>query len=337
MRSYHLRTPGSLDGIVLRERGIPTPGPGEILIRVRAAAFNKRDALIMHDRYPLPTRPDVIPLSDGAGEVVAAGERVTRFRIGDRVVGSYWPRWQGGRLSTDLYDQLGNTLDGMLTEYAVLDQEWAVRVPDSLDWTEAATLPCAAVTAWTSLTGGQGLLPGRTVLTLGSGGVSLFALQVAKAAGCQVICTTSSDAKAERLKTLGADHVINYTSTPEWSAAVHQLTGGEGADLVLDTMGPATMEQSMRSSALYGEVVMLGGGATEPCLQIDTATYARTMTTVRRVFVGSRADLADLVRAVDVNAIRPVIDQVFPFAEARDAFAYYLSGQAFGKVVVGID
>jgi NADPH:quinone reductase-like Zn-dependent oxidoreductase len=202
---------------------------------------------------------------------------------------------------------------------------------------EAATLPCAGVTAWTSLTGGRGLRPGCTVLALGSGGVSLFALQLAKAMGCRVVCTTSSDAKAEQLTMLGADHVINYASTPEWSGVVRELTVGEGADLVLDTMGPVTIEQSMRSSALYGEVVMLGGGASEPYLRIETATYARTMTTIRRVFVGSRADLTDLVRAVDVNAIHPVIDRVFPFAEARDAFAHYLSGRAFGKVVVAMD
>ncbi|MFE9423509.1 NAD(P)-dependent alcohol dehydrogenase [Kitasatospora sp. NPDC006697] len=337
MRSYHLTGAGEPEqSLRLREHPIPEPGPTGLLVRVRAAALNRRDELILHDRYPLPSRPEVVPLSDGAGEVVAVGARVTRFRVGDRVVGSYWPRWTGGRLSTHLYDQLGNTVDGMLTEYAVLDQEWAVGVPDSLSWTEAATLPCAAVTAWTSLTGGRGLRPGGTVLTLGSGGVSLFALQLAKAMGCRVICTTSAPEKAERLLALGADEVIDYRVEPEWSGRARELTGGEGADLVVETVGPATFEQSMRSAGLHGEVVFVGGSAVEPELRIATATYARTMATVRRVFVGSRADLADLVRAVAVTGIRPVIDSVFPFEQAREAYRHYLSGGSFGKVVIAI-
>ncbi|GAA1972151.1 zinc-dependent alcohol dehydrogenase family protein [Kitasatospora viridis] len=337
MRSYHLRTPGGLDGLTVSEHPVPRPGPTELLVRVRAAALNRRDTLILDDRYPLPSRPGVIPLSDGAGEVVAVGERVTRFRAGDRVVGSYWPRWTAGRLHQGLYDQLGNTVDGLLTEYAVLDQEWAVAVPESLSWVEAATLPCAAVTAWTSLTGGRGLRPGATVLTLGSGGVSLFALQLAKAMGCRVVVTTTDPAKAGRLTALGADLVVDTAAGPEWSERVREFTAGEGVDLVVETVGPVTFEQSMRAVGLYGEVVFVGGGAAEPELRIRVATYARTMATIRRVFVGSREDLTDLVRAVDAFGVRPVIDSVFPFDRAREAYGHFRAGRTFGKVVVEID
>ncbi|MER5642366.1 NAD(P)-dependent alcohol dehydrogenase [Kitasatospora sp. NPDC002227] len=334
MRTYQLESPGSVEGIVARERERPAPGPTEVLVRVRAASLNRRDAMILEGSYPLPASPGVVPLSDGAGEVVAVGERVSRYRVGDRVLGAYWPRWQAGRLTPELFDQLGNTLDGMLTEYALLDEQWAVRVPEQLSWAEAATLPCAGVTAWTALTHGRPLRPGQTVLTLGSGGVSLFALQLAKAMGCRVLVTTSDPAKAGRLKALGADEVIDYTAVPEWSTAVRELTGGAGADLVVETVGARTLEQSMRSVALDGEVVLIGAGSGERYLKIEQATYARTMATLRRVFVGSRQDTEDLVRAVAGHGIHPVIDRGFDFTEARAAYEHYLGGRAFGKVVV---
>ena len=340
MRSYRLEKPGQVDGIVPYEAADPSPKPTEIVVRVRAASLNRRDVLILHERYPLPTAPGVVPVSDGAGEVVAVGEEVTRFRAGDRVVGGYWPRWHDGRLRPELADQLGCTLDGMLTEYAVLDQEWAVAVPDHLTWEEAATLPCAALTAWNSLAGGEPLHPGQTVLTLGTGAVSLFALAFARAMGCQVVATTSSAAKAARLRELGADHVIDYTSTPQWWRAVREVTGGLGADVVVETVGPATIEQSVRAAAFYGHVVLLSVsdpfGGRKKAIEIPSDAYQSSLATIRRIFVGSRTDHEAMNRAISAHHLRPVIDRVFDFGEARAAYTYFMEGDPFGKVIIRV-
>jgi NADPH:quinone reductase-like Zn-dependent oxidoreductase len=340
MRSYRLDKPGQIDGIVPHEAAEPAPGPTGIVVRVRAVSLNRRDALILHQRYPLPLAPGVIPVSDGAGEVVAVGEEVTRFGVGDRVVGGYWPRWHDGRLRPELADQLGCTLDGMLTEYALLDQEWAVAVPDHLTWEEAATLPCAALTAWNSLVGGEPLRPGQTILTLGTGAVSLFALQFARAMGCRVVSTTSSAAKAARLGELGADHVIDYTETPQWWRAVREVTGGQGADLVVETNGPATIEQSIRAAAFYGQIVLLTVsdtiGGRRSGIEIPADAYQSSLATIRRIFVGNRTDHEAMNRAVSAHHLRPVIDRVFDFAEAREAYAHYIDEDTFGKVIIRV-
>ncbi|MFF2043384.1 NAD(P)-dependent alcohol dehydrogenase [Kitasatospora sp. NPDC058170] len=337
MRSYRLDKPGQSDGLVLHEGEEPAPGPTEVLVRVHAATLNRRDALILGGRYPLPARPGVIALSDGAGEVVATGGAVTRFRPGDRVTGSYFPRWTGGRLRPELGDQLGCTVDGLLTEYAVLDEQALVAVPDHLTWAEAASLSCAGVAAWSALTGGGPLPPGGTVVTLGSGDVSLFAVQFAKLHGCRVIATSGSAAGAQRLAALGADHVIDYRRTPEWSQEVRRLTGGEGADLVVETHGPATIEQSLRSAALYGQIALLWVVGEEPAeLRIPDHAYAGTMATIRRYFVGSRSDLEAMTRAVAAHALRPVIDREFGFEEAPQAYRHFLAGGTVGKVVIRV-
>jgi len=332
MRSYHL---DSFDGtgFVLREHDVPEPGPGQLLLKIKAASFNKRDLLIADGRYPLPPRPGVVALSDGAGEVVAVGEGVTRFGLGDRVVGSYWNRWHGGRLAASMLDQLGCTHDGMLTEYALLDEGAAAAVPAHLTWTEAATLPCAGVTAWTSITGGPTLPDGATVVTLGTGGVSLYAVQLAKALGHRVIVTTSRAANADRLKDLGADEVVDYVDTPQWSKAVRELTGGLGADLVVDTVGPETVSESIRASSLYGQVVLLTTQSKASAdITVAGADWAQTMAGIRRVFVGSRSDLEDMNKVVESAAIRPVVDRVFGFDEAAEAMAHYRANT--GKIVV---
>lgn len=337
MRSYHLAKPGAIDGIVLRERDVPRPGPTQILIRVRAASINRRDMLIITGRYPLPAAPGVVPLSDGAGEVVATGAAVTRFAVGDRVTGSYWPRWTSGPLGDDVIDQLGCTSDGWLSEYLMLDEQAAVRIPGHLDWAEAAALPCAGVTAWNSLTRGGTPRPGQTVLTLGTGDVALSAIQFAKLMGCRVIATTSSAAKAERLRGLGADEVIDYIRTPQWSAEVRRLTDGVGADLVVETQGPATIGQSLRSSARYGQVVLLWVVSAEPAeLRITEDDLAGTLVTIRREFVGNRADLEAMNQAIGAHRITPVIDRVFDFDDALDAYRSYVEEDRFGKVVVRI-
>jgi NADPH:quinone reductase-like Zn-dependent oxidoreductase len=335
MQVYRLREFGSVEGLAVHDEPVPEPAPTEIIVRVRAASLNRRDWAILQRTYPLPARFGVVPLSDGAGEVVAAGSAVRRFRLGDRVTGSYFPRWRDGRITRDLIDQLGCTLDGMLSEYAVLDQEWAVGVPEHLTWEEAATLTCAGVTAWNSVVETGRAQPGETVLVIGTGGVSLFALQFAKMIGCRVIATTSSRAKAERLRALGADHVVNYVVDKAWGKAVREITGGEGVDLVVETRGPDTLEQSLAAVALYGRIVLLiARGADGSVFRFSGDDYSRSLATILRIFVGSRASLEAMAKAVAAQRLRPIIDRVFPFSQAREAFAYFGQGDVFGKVIV---
>jgi NADPH:quinone reductase-like Zn-dependent oxidoreductase len=335
MRTYVLQTAGDPAGIVAVERDVPTPGPHDVLVRVRAASLNKRDLFILNGTYPIPATPGVVPLSDGAGEVVATGDRVTRLRVGDRVAGNYFARWKAGPLAPDVFAQLGCTLDGMLTEYALLDEQWAVKIPEYLSWEQAATLPCAAVTAWNCLVGPVPVVAGQTVLTLGTGGVSLFVLQFAKALGARVIVTTSSQQKAERLRAMGADVVINYAEHSEWSGQVRAATEGKGADLVVETMGADTIEQSMRSVALHGQVMLLiVRGVQRPNLQISSEAYGATMATLRRVFVGNRGSFEAMNRALAQANIKPVVDRVFGFSQSQEAYRSYMQGRAFGKVVI---
>lgn len=335
MRAYHLEEPGRFEGVVLREQPAPTPGPCEIVLRVHAASLNRRDLMIVEQTYPVPGKPGVVPLSDGAGEVVATGSSVTRFRVGDRATGNYFARWRDGRLAPDLRDQLGCSLDGMAAEYAVLDEQWAVRLPDHLSWEEGACLSCAGVTAWCSVTGSEFARPGRTVLTLGTGDVSLFAVQFAKLMGCRVIATTSDDTKARRLRELGADEVINYLSTPHWGAAARELTGGEGVDIVVETMGPPTMEQSLIAAGRYSEIVVLiWKSATQSGIALPASTYGPTLAILRKRFVGSRADLEAMVKAMAAHKLRPVVDRVFDFEDLHAAYKYFEGRSGFGKVVL---
>ncbi|PTM99520.1 NADPH:quinone reductase-like Zn-dependent oxidoreductase [Streptomyces sp. VMFN-G11Ma] len=338
-RTHHLQTPGPVEGIVPRDTpgAPPAPGPRDILVRVHAVSLNKRDLLILDGSYPLKAAPDVIPVSDGAGEVVAVGEEVTRFGVGDRVTSTYFPRWLDGRISPAMIDQPGATLPGMLAEYVRLDETAAVRVPDHLTWEEAACLPCAGVTAWNALTGAEAVLPGETVLTLGTGALALFAVQFAKTLGAQVVATTSSGAKAARLRELGADHVLNYVEHPKWAANVRELTGGRGADLVVETGGPDTIEQSVRATALYGRIALIAANSPhKPSLEITTDALASSVLTMRRIFVGSRAHHERMNRAITAHGLRPVVDRVFPYEEVHAAYRYYASGAAFGKVVIRV-
>lgn len=258
MRSYRLEGTGGTKCLVMRNEAQPTPKPHEIVVRVRATSLNRRDTMILNGTYPLAPRQGVIPLSDGAGEVVAVGDAVNRFAAGDRVIGSYFARWIDGRINAGLIDQLGCTLDGMLAEYAVLDEQWAVRLPDHLDWHQAATLTCAGLTAWNAVTAAEMPKPGQWVLVIGSGGVALFALQFAKLLGCRVVAVTSRSEKLDRLRALGADLVVSTADMPEWGAAVREQTGG--IDLVVETGGPPTFAQSMIACALYGRIVLLTTG-----------------------------------------------------------------------------
>lgn len=333
MRSYRLEGSGGTECLMMRDEVQPEPKPHEIVVSVRATSLNRRDTMILNGTYPLPPCQGIVPLSDGAGEVVAIGDAVTRFAVGDRVTGSYFARWIDGRINAGLIDQLGCTLDGMLAEYAVLDEQWAARLPDHLDWHEAATLTCAGLTAWNAVTGAGIPKPGQWVLVIGSGGVSLFALQFAKLLGCRVVAVTSRAEKADRLRARGADLVISSTDTPEWGSSVREQTGG--IDLAVETGGPATFAQSLIASTLYGHIVLLTlqdakGGS----IQLPAALYQRSLATISRLFVGSRTNLEAMLRAVAQHRLKPVIDKVFPFTEAGDAYRYFQQGDVFGKVVI---
>ncbi|MEY9910590.1 NADPH:quinone reductase-like Zn-dependent oxidoreductase [Catenulispora sp. MAP12-49] len=335
MRTYRLSGPGSPDDITLGTEDVPTPGPTQLLVKTRAASINRRDLLITAGRYPLPARTGVVPLSDGAGEVVAVGGAVSRFAAGDRITASYWPRWISGPLRPEVIDQLGCTVDGWLSEYALIDENAAVLVPDHLSWAEAAALPCAGVTAWNALTRPGTLVAGQTVLLLGTGDVSLFAAQLAKAMGCRVIATTSSAAKAERLRELGVDEVVDYAASPEWSKEVRALTGGTGADLVVETQGPATFGQSLRAAATYAQICLLWVVSPRPeVLTITEDDLSGSLATIRREFVGNRSELEALCRAVAAHRIRPVVDRVFGFGDAVEAYRSYRDEESFGKVVI---
>ncbi|NUP51220.1 MAG: NAD(P)-dependent alcohol dehydrogenase [Catenulispora sp.] len=335
MRTYRLAKPGSGDLVELETADRPAPGRTQLLVRTRAAALNRRDLFITSGRYPLPARPGVVPLSDGAGEVVAVGADVARFAVGDRVTASYWPRWISGPLRPEVVDQLGCTVDGWLAEYVLLEETAAVAVPEHLTWAEAAALPCAGLTAWNALTRPGTLVPGATVLTLGTGDVSLFAVQLAKQMGCRVIATTSSAAKAERLRALGADDVVDYLAHPEWSGEVRRLTGGAGADLVVETRGPATFGQSLRAAATYAQICLLWVVSEPPeVLTVTESDLRGSLATIRREFVGNRTELEALCRAVAVSELRPVVDRTFGFDDAVRAYGSYRDQDSFGKVVI---
>jgi NADPH:quinone reductase-like Zn-dependent oxidoreductase len=335
MKSYHLTYGGGIDGLVLREHDIPKPGPSQVLVRVRATSLNARELMILRGDYPLPVKADVVAVSDGAGEVAEIGEGVTRVKVGDRVAASLFPLWLDGPFSFDVAPQIGGSLDGMLTEYAVLSEQGLVQIPGHLSYEEAATLPCAGVTAWHALTDGRPPVPGDTLLTLGSGGVSLFALQFAKLYGLRVIATTSSDQKAKQLHALGADEVVNYRSNPDWHAAVRKLTNGRGVDYVIEVGGAGTLTNSLKSVAVQGQISWVGVLASgEPLISL--AALRSAFANLRFVAVGSRAQFVAMNRAIEVNRLKPVIDRVFSFEEAVDAFRYYQAGQFFGKIVIAL-
>lgn len=339
MESYHIDHFGNIDGIVVREHNLREPQPHEVSIRVRATSLNRRDLYILHQTYPLPPRPGVVPISDGVGEVVAIGEQVTQFKVGDRVAGTYIARWRDGRVGWDIADQLGCTLDGMLTEVAILSEDSVVHVPAHLSWEEAATLPCAALTAWSALMGPTPLSAGDTVLTIGSGGVPLFALQFAKIVGAQVIALTSQDAKFDRFRALGADHVLNYRTNPDWPQTVLALTGDRGVDRVVETGGTDTFAQSVRATAFGGEIALVSsvgslGTPTDVDLNAILTPLFVGLITVRPIFVGSRLSFEAMNRAITAHQLRPVIDRVFPFEQAKEAYRHFAAGNHSGKVII---
>ena len=336
MRSYKLPTATSLDDLALVEVDQPRPGRGQVLVRLRAASLNYRDLMIATGRYGRgDVTPGLVPLSDGAGEVAEVGPEVTRFRTGERVAGLFMQSWIGGAIRPDDFKSaLGGSVDGVLAESRVFDEAGLVPLPSHLSFAEGATLPCAAVTAWNALYGAKPIASGDTVLILGTGGVSIFALQFARAAGARVIATSSSDDKLVRVRALGASDGINYRTTPEWEREVRRLTDGRGVDHVVEVGGAGTLPKSIASAALGGHVHLIGV-LTEG--RIDPTPILRGGVTVRGVYVGSREMFEAMNRAIALHGLTPVIDETFPFPDAKAAYRHLESGSHLGKVVIAID
>ena len=325
----------SIDALKLGERPVPKPRRGEILVRIKAASLNYRDLAVLVQKY-LPTLAlPYVPASDAAGEVVEIGEEVTRFKVGDRVMPIYTQGWHDGMPTLELRTKrtLGAPLSGVLQEYVAVPAEDAVSIPAHLSDAEAATLPIAALTAWSTLQEG-GVKPGDTVLVQGTGGVSLFALQFAKLAGARVIALSSSDEKLSRAKQLGADVGINYRTKPDWNVAVREATQGKGVEIVVETAG-ATLDKSLASLAFGGFVGIVGFVAGYKA-EIPLRAVIGPMVRIQGIAVGSRARFEAMNRAIALQKLKPVVDSVFPLAKAADAFRHMEQGKHFGKIVVEI-
>ena len=337
MKRYIVEDPSSFENLLLREAPIPAPKRGQVLVRMRAASLNYRDLLIATGRYRLVAeiKKAFVPLSDGAGEVVENGEDAQKFRPGDRVVNTFVPGLIHGYVTKDLLGRLrGYPNDGVLSEYQVFEEEDLVRLPEGISYGEGACLPCAGVTAWNSLfCGPQPLLPGQTVLVLGTGGVSILAVQLAHTAGARVIITSSSNEKISKARALGAWEGINYREHPEWQEEVLRLTGGEGADHTVETGGPGTLPRSVAATRFGGSLGMIGVLVQG---EINSINIMHQGMVVRSVLTGSRTMLEDLVKALAHNRVHPVIDRTFPFAEAIKAYEYLQGAGHVGKVVVTI-
>jgi NADPH:quinone reductase-like Zn-dependent oxidoreductase len=313
---------------------MPQPGAGEVLVKVRACSLNFRDQIIPLGLYMGGVVPhDTVPLSDGAGEVAAVGEGVTSVKVGDRVAGIFFQDWLDGLPNPAMGVALGAPpAPGMLQDYVVLPERGVVPIAQSLDFTQAACLPCAGVTAWNALMEGpRPVKPGDSVLVLGTGGVSLLALQIAKAAGARVIATSSSDEKLDRVKAMGADHLINYRTTPDWGAEAARLAGG-GVDHVVEVGGAGTLKQSIAAVGFAGEIALIGVLTREG----DTSPHGLMFkgASIRGIFVGSKGMAQRLNAFVDKHAIKPVVDKTFAMEDARQAWEYQSSAGLFGKVAI---
>ena len=334
MKCVEIVATTGIDGLKLAERPTPKPGPHQVLVRIRAASINYRDAMILQGGYargiPLPR----IPLSDGAGEIVEIGAEVKRVKIGDRVCGTFFQRWIAGPVFPEIQDAaLGGTAEGVLTEYAVLEDEGVVKFPDHLSFAEAATLPCAGLTAWHGLIEAGGLRAGDTALLLGTGGVSVFGLQFARAAGAYAIITSSSDEKLERAKTLGATGTANYAKNHEWSATVRELTGGRGADCVLEVAGGSSTKGALEALRHGGHMAIIGGRS-GPGGELDRRFILQKGLRVSGINVGSRVMFEAMNRAIAATGLKPIVDKTYELKDSVAAYRDFLTGKHFGKVVI---
>lgn len=335
MKAFQITEPTGLDALRQVELPQPQAGPGEILVRMHACSINYRDLAMPRGGYQRNDKTPLIPFSDGAGEVVELGSAVTEFTVGDRVAGCFFDDWDIGTPTEAQFGTArGGGIDGVLAEYVVFRERGAVKIPTGYSYQEAACLPCAAVTAWHALTRAS-TNPGQTVLTLGTGGVSIFAIQLAKAFGARVIATSSSDAKLARARELGADEAVNYVETPDWDKAVRDLTGGLGVDNVIEVGGAGTLEKSFRAAKLGGTISLIGvltGQAESP----NPSSLMRNLQTMNGIYVGSRTMFQQLVATIELHGIKPLIDKQLPFDNAREAYEYIVQGRHMGKIVVNV-
>jgi NADPH:quinone reductase-like Zn-dependent oxidoreductase len=336
MQVYEFQAFG-FDSIKLVERPQPSLGTGQVLLKMRAFSLNYRDLMMVKGQYNPKLRMPAVPLSDGVGEVVEIGPGVSRVKVGDRVAGAFMPGWIAGELTEAKARTAlgGGGPAGMLAEMVVLHEDGAVHVPEHLSDEEAATLPCAAVTAWHALVGEGSLKSGDTVLVQGTGGVSIFALQLATLAGARVIVTSSRDDKLARAIKLGASDGINYNTTPEWDKRVRELTGGVGVDYVVEVGGAGTLTQSMKAVKSGGQISLIGvltGGAG----QINPLPILMRNIRVQGIFVGTREMFEAMNRAIALHKLKPVVDRVFPFSDAVAAFRYMETAAHFGKVAIRV-
>jgi NADPH:quinone reductase-like Zn-dependent oxidoreductase len=335
MRLYRLPKAAGIDSLTMAEADVPTPGRGQVLVRMRAASLNYRDLMIVSGRAARGAPPvDLVPLSDGAGEVTSVGPEVTRVKPGDRVAGCFMQSWIGGPIGPDdAASSLGGSIDGVLAEYCLFDQNGLVHLPAHLSFEQGATLPCAGVTAWNALFAGQIMFPGDSVLVLGTGGVSVFALQLAVAAGFIVVATSSSDEKLATMKRLGATHLVNYRQHPEWQDQVAAATG-DGVARVVEVGGPGTLARSIMAARPGGEIGMIGALTTGG--EINPVTAMRKGLILRGIYVGSRQMFEAMNRAITAHRLEPVVDRVFEFNHAADAYRHQTGQTHLGKVVIRI-
>jgi NADPH:quinone reductase-like Zn-dependent oxidoreductase len=333
MKAIELTEATGPDGLKLVDRPDPRPGPRQVLLRMDAWSLNYRDLMVVRGQYSARLPLPLTPLSDGVGRVVEIGQGVTRVKVGDRVMPTFVQKWLCGTPSEAIFKSaLGAGGPGLLAELVVLGDEGLVPAPEYLSDEEAATLPCAALTAWHALVSTGKIQPGNTILTQGTGGVSLFALQMALIAGARVLVTSKSDAKLERAKKLGASETINYQTTPEWDKVARDLTGGTGVDHVIELGGAGTLPRSMKAVRYGGTIsligVLTGGGEANPMPLL--------MRNIRLqgIFVGSREMFEAMNRAIELHRLRPVIDRVFPFSDAADAYRHLASAAHFGKICI---
>jgi len=330
MRLIRLRAPGGFENLKLSEEEYSKPRPGELLVRIRASSLNFHDDMVVMGK--IPCADGRVPMSDGAGEVIAVGEEVEEFKVGDAVVSTFYPNWLKGELTpADQRAVAGDSVDGYARQYACMPAHAFTKSPAGYTPMESATLPCAGVTAWRGLVVCGHVKPGDTVLILGTGGVSLFALQFAKAAGAQVIATSSSEEKLEKLKRLGADAVINYKAVPNWGQKAKDLTDGRGVDHVVEVGGPGTLAQSITACRLGGHIALIGV-LTGFTAQVSIGALLSNQIRASGISVGSRADQEDMIRAITTNSLKPIIDRSFPLEEIAAALECYEAQKHFGKV-----
>jgi len=336
MKAWEIVSADGIDGLALNERPSACAGPGEVIVRVRASSVNYRDLATIEDPEPRGIKYPTIPNSDGAGEVIALGSGVGRFSIGDRVMGCFFQNWpSGGITASTMASAMGGAIDGVLAEEVVLKEDAMVRIPDHLSFEEAATLPCAGLTAWNALFGRGSVMAGETVLLLGTGGVSVFAQQFATMAGAKTIVTSSSDDKLNRVREMGAWQTVNYHQNPDWEKTVLEMTGGNGVDHVVEVGGPGTLQKSITAVRIGGRISVIGiltgaGG------QIVPTDIMRKSLNVRGIYVGSHEMFEDMTRAIATHNLKPVIDKTFAFDDARAAYHHMRTAGHFGKIVITV-